>query len=531
MINKNLYPFSAKLAEIVGKQSVYANPCHVLLSPSPEDPVSDIDLAIQYMRTPSLVIDFGKSYFIFAPSLAGRNVQNFDNKTLTVKYTVAKKDTNRTDEQNENRLNAIKAVADNTSSVLFNDDAVDLFNKTYVDEIINECREFRRNTPIWKPYIGADYVIQFTDPLLVQRGATIESVAPAIRELIRPLFAAFEQSKDRVVGIRHQIEYLKLDIAEYDRRIADIRALEAKQTSDAMDIIIINYGSSCTPINAFRNGILEQGAMAGSDQSPFPRWGGNSQTGWWCRLNQGADKFRATVPEQKADAGGQEAIRAIQRDAYRLRLDAFIRERSRLNSILEKAIKVELPKAEEEEIEATKKWDAGQKMVVNFLNRLADAAKKEAEAANQPAIIAAQLEAKRLEEETARQLAELAAKEASEKRKQSLLIAGGAAAVGIVYFVTRGGGGGSRIVNIAVGAALLGGLGYGMYNYFNTPDVIIPATPAPQNLPASFIRLYDRAMLPGETIEQYKLRHGNRAASSPRESMSRVNSIATQVVP
>ena len=458
-IDKVKYPFSAKLVEIIGMQNDFANPCQI-------DLTADIALAKKVLEQPSVGLDWGKSYFLYK---LGSNAKGVDTLTGIQKITMPSKPTNKTPEQISAVLNLIKVNADATAKTFGSPEQLELFTKIFYDEITNECREHQRNHEIWTPILGADYVIQFTDPLLKQRGATIESVSPAIREQIRPVFLNFENSLRHLTALEKKADYLEQDIQTYNTWISEIEELTRDNSSDKLSLALRKYGSSCTPILARRNGILEQGSM-----EAYPRWGGNKNwsQGWHCILEKGMPKYRATHPEAVADPLGQAQFRGDQINALSLRLAAFKSERARFKVLLKNVIDTEIPNQKKVVAEKTKLWNDQQKVIVTFLNGIADAARIEAEAANLPAIIEAQRQAKILEEETKRQLALIAAKEAREKRTQSLLIGGGVAAVGVAYFSTRGAGGGSRVGNIAVGALMLGGLGYGIYTYMKAPKEV-----------------------------------------------------------
>lgn len=459
MIDKFKYPFSAKLAEILGMESDFANPCQIELG-------VDIPLARKRLETPSLEMDWGKPYFLYK---YGSNASGVDLLTGVQKIVLPIKPTGKTPEQLNAILDSIKVNADATAKLFGSPDKLDLFEKLFSDEITNDCREHQRNHEIWTPILGADYVIQFTDPLLVQRGATIESVSPAIREQVRPVFLNFENSLRHLTALEKKADYLQQDIDVYNAWISEIEELKSANSSDKLSLALRKYGSSCTPILARRNGLLEQGSM-----DAYPRWGGNKNwsQGWHCILEKGMPKYRATHPEAVADPLGQAQFRGDQINALNLRLDAFKSERAKFKLMLKRVVDTEIPNQKKVVEEKTKLWNDQQKIIVQFLNGIADAARQEAEAKNLPAIIAAQQEAIRLQEETKRKLAEIAAREASEKRKQSLLIGGGVAAVGVAYFSTRGAGGGSRIGNLAVGGLMLAGLGYGIYTYMKAPELV-----------------------------------------------------------
>ena len=458
MIDKK-YPFSLKLTEILGMESDFTNPCQI-------DLTADIGLAKKILEQPSLGIDWGKSYFLYK---FGSNAQGVDKVTGIQTIKMPPKPTDKTPDQISAVLNAIKVNADNVAKVFGTPQQLELFTKIFDDEITNECREHQRNHEIWTPILGADYVIQFTDPLLKQRGATIESVSPAIREQIRPVFLNFENSLRHLTALEKKADYLQQDIETYNTWISEIEELTRQDSSDKLSLALRKYGSSCTPILARRNGLLEQGSM-----EAYPRWGGNRNwgQGWHCNLEQGMPKYMATHPEAVADSLGQAQFRGDQINALNLRLAAFKSERTRFQVLLKNVIDNEIPNQKKVVEEKTKLWNDQQKVIVTFLNGIADAARIVAEAENLPLIIEAQRQAKLLEEETKRQLALIAAREAREKRTQSLLIGGGVAAVGVAYFSTRGAGGGSRVGNIAIGALMLGGLGYGIYTYMKAPEEV-----------------------------------------------------------
>jgi len=458
MINKSTYPFSAKLAEILGMESDFSNPCQIELA-------VDIPLARKRLEQPSVEMDWGKPYFLYK---YGSNASGVDLLT-GVQKIVLNKPTGKTPEELNAILDSIKVNADDTAKLFATPEKLDLFEALFSDEINNDCREHQRNHEIWTPILGADYVIQFTDPLLKQRGATIESVSPAIREQIRPVFLNFENSLRHLTALEKKADYLQQDIAVYDAWISEIEELKSANSSDKLSLALGKYGSSCTPILARTKGLLEQGSM-----NAYPRWGGNKNwsQGWHCIFEKGMPKYRATHPEAVADPLGQAQFRGDQINALNLRLDAFKSERAKFKLMLKRVVDTEIPNQKKVVEEKTKLWNDQQKIIVQFLNGIADAARQEAEAQNLPAIIAAQQEAKRLEEETKRKLAEIAAREAREKRTQSLLIGGGVAAVGVAYFSTRGAGGGSRIGNLAVGGLMLAGLGYGIYIYMKAPELV-----------------------------------------------------------
>jgi hypothetical protein len=464
-IDKRKYPFSAKLVEILGMQNDFANPCQIELG-------VDIPLARKRLETPSLEMNWGKPYYILR---LGSNAQGVDSLTGIYKANVPQKPAGKTQQELDAALNALKVNLDSVAKVTPVTN-YDIFEKMFADEITNECREHQRNTEVWEA-LDSNYVIQFTDPLLVQRGATIESVAPATREQIRPVFLNFENAQRHLLSLEKKAQFLKEDIEVYNTWISDIETLTKSGSSDQLSLALQNYGSSCTPTLARRNGLLEKGSM-----DAYPRWGGNKNwdAGWWCILNQGMPKYRATHPEAVGNTS-QVISRSHQIDALRLRLNEFKKERGEFSAKLKRVLEVEIPKQKQIVAEKTALWNEQQKVVVNFLNGIADAAKKEAEAQNLPQIIEAQREATRLAEETKRKLAEIAAREAREKRTQSLLIGGGVAAVGVAYFSTRGAGGGSRIGNLAVGGLMLAGLGYGIYTYMKAPEIVTEEPTAQQS--------------------------------------------------
>jgi hypothetical protein len=465
-IDKFKYPFSAKLVEILGMQNDFANPCQIELG-------VDIPLARKRLETPSLEMDWGKPFYMLR---LGSDAQGVDSLTGIFKANASQKPAGKTQQQLDAALNAAKIAIDRAAKVIPVEN-YDIFEKMFADEVTNECREHQRNTEVWEA-VDANYVIQFTDPLLVQRGATIESVAPAIREQIRPVFLNFENSQRHLTALEQRANYLKDDIATYSKWISEIEELTNFNSSDKLSLAIRNYGSSCTPILARRNGLLEQGSM-----DAYPRWGGNRNwnQGWHCILHKGMPKYTATHPEEVADPLGQAQFRGDQINALNLRLDAFKSEKRKFESKLKNVLEVEIPKQKQIVAEKTALWNAQQKVIVDFLNGIADAAKQEAEAQNLPQIIEAQREATRLAEQTKQKLAEIAAREAREKRTQSLLIVGGVSAVGVAYFSTRGAGGGSRIGNLAIGGLMLAGLGYGIYTYMKAPEIVTEEPTAQQS--------------------------------------------------
>ena len=484
MIDRVKYPFSYWIA-LLATDGKLENPCQIDLT--------DIDLAFNRLLNPSLISEKKPKEKVYTllmvdnPSVGG--VQNWDSTTKILTTTLPEKKTlsgrvGNIDIEEENRkynnlvsgiLNALQLSV----QVFVANGYAEKWKLLATDEVQNECALYRRSTVVYTPVLQSDYVLKFTDPLLKDRGVTLESVIAPIKEQIAPAFLDYENTIRRLTALRQQKDILTDDIDIYNSRISTIQELIARDATDAWDTLIKNYGSTCTPLMARLQGVLEQGTMERTGLGK--KWGGNRNwsDAWWCRNEMGMPPYFATHAEAIADAGSQESIRGQQRDMVRARLDRFISERTRLESLLKRVSDKDIPEQEKKVEAATQKWNETQKVVVDFLTKVADAQKTAAEANNYAAIVEAERQKALAAEETKRQLQAIEAKEGDSKRRSQTLMVIAGAAIGI-SLLSRGQQGGSA-TNTLISVGALGLLGYGAYTYMKTSETEVVVNPNESN--------------------------------------------------
>jgi len=475
MIDRVKYPFSYWVNVLVADGKL-ENPCQI-------DPITDIDTAANRLMNPMTFAERlpkEKVYILNFPTQTNAPFAVKDlvwdaiTKIQTIELPNKKEIGGRVgdfDVAKENQrfatlvntiLNVLQSSADATKFM------IETWKKIAYDEVQNECATYSRTNVVYTPVLGENYVIQFTDPLLRDRGATLQSISGPIREQIAPAFLDYENSLRRLTALRRQESIIKDDISIYDDRILKIEEFINRDSTDAWDTLITNYGSTCTPLLAKINGVYEQGTMERTGVGQ--KWGGNRNwnDAWWCRKELGMPPYTATQKEAIADAGSQESIRGQQRDMVRERLFLFKTEKNKLNALVKNLIDVEIPKQEKIVEATTKRWNETQKAVVDFLSKIADAQKTAAEADNYAAILEANRQIALAEEETKRKLEQIAAKEREDKRRSQTLMVIAGAAIGL-SLLSRSQQGGSVTGNlISIGA--LGLLGYGAYTYWKTSE-------------------------------------------------------------